>query len=83
MNKQLPIPPIPKNGNGWSKIIIWVLTTIASVGVAYGVLTTKIEGIEKELITYKTDHDLIITLIVKVDNIQGTLNEIKHKIDKL
>jgi hypothetical protein len=81
--KQNIIPPIPKNGNGWSRIILWVLTTIASVSVAYGVLTTKIDNIEKELITYKSDHDLLITLIVKVDNLKATCEEIKHKIDNL
>ena len=82
MNK-IPIPPIPKNGNGWSRIIIWVLTTIASVSVAYGVLTTKIDSIEKELEVYKSDHDLLIALIVKVDHIKTTCEDIKHKIDNL
>lgn len=79
----IPIPKIPKSTNGWSKIIIWILTTIASVSVAYGVLTTKIENIESQLITYKTDHDLLITLIVKVDNLKQTCEEIKDKIDHL
>ena len=78
--KQNIIPPIPKSANGWSRIIIWILTTIASVSVAYGVLTTKIDNIEKEMVETKTEINLLKSINNDIIVLKTTMEYIKDQV---
>jgi len=73
-------PPIPKNGSGWNKIIIWLLTTLASVSVAYGVLSTKIESLEKDVSYLRDIHSEIAILKTMMDDVKSDVQEVKSDI---
>ena len=47
----------------WTEIV----TALVSVSVSYGVVTTKIKSMERELETFRRDHDLLVQLNTKMD----------------
>ena len=44
-----------------------IATALVSVSVSYGVVTTKIKAMERELETFRRDHDLLVELNTKMD----------------
>ena len=70
-------------------IAISIATMVLSVGISWGMITTKIKHLEKQFDEQKErieemrkDHDLIIRLDTKVDGVVGTLNEMKTMMEK-
>lgn len=70
--------------NYWPEIITFLLTAASS----YGIITQKVRSQQKEidemkehLEEFRKDHDLIIRLDTKVDNINDSIKELKTIIE--
>lgn len=68
----------------WPEIITFLLTAASS----YGIITQKVRSQQKEidemkehLEEFRKDHDLIIRLDTKVDNINDSIKELKTIIE--
>lgn len=44
-----------------------VVTALVSVAASYGAVTAKIKNMERELDTFRKDHDLLVELNTKMD----------------
>lgn len=53
-----------------------VVTALVSVAASYGAVTAKIKNMERELDTFRKDHDLLVELNTKMDML------LKQKDDK-
>lgn len=47
----------------WTEIV----TALVSVAASYGAVTAKIRNIEREMDTFRKDHDLLVELNTKMD----------------
>lgn len=47
----------------WTEIV----TALVSVAASYGAVTAKIKNMERELDTFRKDHDLLVELNTKMD----------------
>lgn len=56
----------------WAEIV----TALVSVAASYGAVTAKIKNMERELDTFRKDHDLLVELNTKMDML------LKQKDDK-
>lgn len=70
-------------------IAISVATILVSVGISWGIITTKIKYCERKMDEQqerieemRKDHDLIIKLDTKVDGIFDTLKEMKNMMER-
>lgn len=70
--------------NYWPEVITFLLTAASS----YGIITQKVHSQQKEidemkeqLEEFRKDHDLIIRLDTKVDNINDSIKELKTIIE--
>ena len=44
-----------------------ILTALVSVAASYGAVTAKVKNMERELETFRKDHDLLVDLNTKMD----------------
>jgi hypothetical protein len=76
-----------KNGNGtWKSVLIGIITIGLSIagstytsGLSAGQQAEKILNLEKRVEQFQTDHDILVTIKVKVENIEAMLKELKEK----
>ena len=65
-----------------------IVSALVSIGVSYGIITTKIKNQERELEEMKAqikemqeDHDLVIRIDTKVDGLAESIKELKTIIE--
>jgi len=49
------------------EIIMTVCSVILSIGISYGIMSTKIKHLEQQISLLKKDHDLLVELNTKMD----------------
>ena len=65
-----------------------IISALVSIGVSWGIITTKIKNQEREIEEVKTqikelqeDHDLVIRIDTKVDGLAESIKELKTIIE--
>lgn len=65
-----------------------IVSALISIGVSYGIITTKVKNQERELEEVKAqikemqeDHDLVIRIDTKVDGLAESIKELKTIIE--
>lgn len=65
-----------------------IVSALVSIGVSYGIITTKVKNQERELEETKAqikemqeDHDLVIRIDTKVDGLAESIKELKTIIE--
>lgn len=66
----------------WSKILLVILLTLASVVYGYGRLNHRVETIETEIVKVSENEKAIVGLTKDVEYIKETVDRIEAKIDK-
>lgn len=61
--------------------IIGIAATFVSIGVSWGIISTKVKQIEAQVEDMKKDHDLIIRLDTKMDGINENIRELRNLIE--
>lgn len=61
--------------------VIGVAATFVSIGVSWGIISTKVKQIEEQMDDMKKDHDLIIRLDTKMDGINENIRELRSLIE--
>ena len=60
-----------------------VAILLASIAIAYGVIVTKVNALEKSIARSDIDHDAVIVIVTKLNIMQKDLNDIKQKVGDL
>ena len=66
----------------WSKILLVILLTLASVVYGYGRLSHRVETIETDIVKVSENEKAIVGLTKDVEYIKQTVDRIEAKIDK-
>lgn len=61
--------------------VVGVAATFVSIGVSWGIISTKVKQIEEQMDDMKKDHDLIIRLDTKMDGINENIRELRSLIE--
>jgi hypothetical protein len=59
------------------EFMIGLAAMLISVGVCYGILQTRIGTLENASLNNKSDHDLLISIATKIENMQKDITELK------
>ena len=65
------------------QMVLAVLAAVIAVGIAWGVLQSRVANAESQVARLTSDHDAIVTLVVNVDRIKMDLSDIKTDIKLL
>ena len=65
------------------QFIIYLATLVLAVGCCYGALVTRISTLESCAQNGIKDHDSVVSLIVKIDQISEDVKEIKQDLKEL
>lgn len=64
------------------QLIPEIITASVSVAVSYGVMRTEIKHLKQKIDKYEDDHDLVIRIDAKVDNLADMMKEMKTIMEK-
>ena len=73
----------PKNYIEVIRFSIYIVILILGLGSAYGAINNRLTNLEDCTQAYKSDHNLIIMLNVKMDNFSEILKEVKADVKEL
>ena len=49
------------------EIVITACSILVSIGISYGIISTKVKHIERRVTAFEKDHDLLVELNTKMD----------------
>jgi hypothetical protein len=59
-----------------------ILTALVSIAASYGAVTAKVKNMERELETFRKDHDLLVRIDEKVSAIIDTQRKLEEQLKK-
>jgi hypothetical protein len=68
---------------GITNFAIYIIMLILGVGVTYGAITVRLNALEEKTQKYQNDHELILVLNTKMDQLSSDLREIKNDLREL
>ena len=68
---------------GITQFVLYLAILVLSVGVSYGALTVRLNSLEEKTSKYQADHELILILNTKMDQLAMDLKEIKLDIKEI
>lgn len=72
--------------DGWitiAQFIIYVAVFLISAGIAYASLQSRIIGVEDKINVIRNDHDVLISLLPKLQAIEQDISEIKTDVREI
>jgi hypothetical protein len=66
-----------KMNSWWVQTLMTIGTILVGISIAWGAYSSKIEVLEKDVDKLQGDHDLLISLKVKIESISDGVNEMK------
>lgn len=66
-----------KDFTGIVQFIIYLAILLLSAGIAYATITSRLKVCEEKIVKTEADHDVVISLSAKLDNVSKDLQEIK------
>ncbi len=69
-----------KMNSWWVQTLITLATILVGISIAWGAYSSKIEGLENDVMKLQGDHDLLIALKIKIETIAEGINDVKTEI---